>query len=173
MRAGHFITAAERPLNQVGNLLNRGALILCMALAAADFIVVMLEVISRSAGATFIWTEELSRWLLVWMTFIGASVVLKEGGHIRVVFFISLCPRRIGKLINLIGELSVLFFLLFFTVIAWKVAIDALKVEGDIVLLPMFYPKLSMVIGGGVMLIHEAHAIIVNFCPDKASSQNT
>jgi TRAP-type C4-dicarboxylate transport system permease small subunit len=52
-------------LRKAHKSLNRGALLLCVALAGADFVVVMLEVISRSVGATFVWTEELSRWLLV------------------------------------------------------------------------------------------------------------
>ena len=159
-------------MDRLGHFLNRGALVLCVALAAADLIVVILEVITRTAGATLIWTEELSRWLLVWMTFIGASVVLREKGHIRVEFFISICPKQFGKVINLISQFGILLFLCFFIILSWWVAVDALGMKGDIILLPMFYPKLALVLGGGLMLIHQLHAIVLAFRSDEGASQN-
>ena len=171
MKLGQKILAIDIVLDRLGRFLNKGALILCVALAAADLIVVILEVITRTAGATLIWTEELSRWLLVWMTFIGASVVLREKGHIRVEFFISICPKQIGKIINLVGQLGILFFLCFFIILSWWVAVDALRMKGDIILLPMFYPKLALVLGGGLMLIHQLHAIVLLFHSDEGVSQ--
>jgi TRAP-type transport system small permease protein len=39
-------------------------------------------------------SEELSRWLFVWVTFMGAVVALKEKGHLGTDFLIS----RIGRL---------------------------------------------------------------------------
>jgi TRAP-type C4-dicarboxylate transport system permease small subunit len=159
MRPSLFIQGIEKKLDVLGHFLHRMALLVCVFLAGADLLVVVLEVITRTAGSTFIWTEELSRWLLVWMTFIGASVVLRERGHIRVEFFISILPRRIGRFIMLIGEFGILAFLIFFTFIAWRVAVDAFKIEGDIILLPMFFPKFGLVIGGGLMMIHQLHAV--------------
>lgn len=160
MKPGHPIRLMDRGLGHLGRFINRIALILCVALAGADLVVVIMEVVTRTAGATFIWTEELSRWLLVWITFVGASVVLKEKGHIRVEFFMTLCPEKLAWFIRLIGEIGVLFFLSFFTVFAWQVAVDALRIKGDIILIPMFYPKLGLVLGGGLMIIHQVHIIV-------------
>ena len=41
-------------------------------------------------------SEELSRWLLVWLTFIGAVVALKEGAHLGTEMVTSRLPK-IGK----------------------------------------------------------------------------
>ena len=172
MKINQLILTIDRWLEQLGRFFNRIALILCVSLAGADLVVVIIEVVTRTAGSTFIWTEELSRWLLVWMTFIGASVVLREKGHIRVEYFISICPKKLGKVINVIGEIGVLIFLYFFTILAWRVAVDALRMEGDIILLPMFYPKLGLVIGGGLMLIHQLHLLIRSILSDSLGTQN-
>ena len=172
MKINQLILTIDRWLEQLGRFLNRIALILCVSLAGADLVVVIIEVVTRTAGSTFIWTEELSRWLLVWMTFIGASVVLREKGHIRVEYFISICPKKLGKVINVIGEIGVLVFLYFFTILAWRVAVDALRMEGDIISLPMFYPKLGLVIGGGLMLIHQLHLLIRAILSDSLGTQN-
>ena len=161
----------DRGLGHLGRFINRIALILCVALAGADLVVVIMEVVTRTAGATFIWTEELSRWLLVWITFVGASVVLKEKGHIRVEFFMTLCPEKLAWFIRLIGEIGVLFFLSFFTVFAWQVAVDALRIKGDIILIPMFYSKLGLVLGGGLMIIHQVHIIVQAMKPHGLHAQ--
>jgi len=164
---GKFILQIDKSLDSLGSLLNQGALVLSVALAAADLVLVVLEVVSRSVGATIVWTEELSRWCTIWMTFIGASVILKEGGHIRIEYFISICPRAIRMLITLLGEFAVLFFLVFLTVIGWNVAVEALRVQGDIIPLPKFYPKVALAIGAGLMVIHQAHHIVRHFIPDQ------
>ena len=42
-------------------------------------------------------SEELSRWLFVWMTFLGAIVALKEHGHLGTDMLVSRLPRG-GKI---------------------------------------------------------------------------
>jgi len=162
-RSGSLISETSRRINGA-------ALFLCVGLTAADFIVVMLEVISRSAGSTFSWTEEFSRWLLVWITFIGSAVLLREGGHIRVAFFISICPPRFGKVIAVIGELGVLMFLGFFVVLGFSVAMDALQVQGDIITIPMFFPKFGMVLGGVLLFFNEIYVLKSKISAEKKAS---
>ncbi len=49
--------------------------------------VVLLQVVGRlGIFLPPIWTEELSRWLWVWMAFIGIAEVERTDGHLRVEF---------------------------------------------------------------------------------------
>ena len=48
-------------------------------------------------------SEELSRWLFVWMTFIGAIVALKEHGHLGTDMLVSRLPR-LGKRVCLVAS---------------------------------------------------------------------
>jgi len=155
MKRDRIIFVIEELLKWVGDFFYKFAIEVAVVFVAVDFIVVMMEVISRSAGATFAWSEELSRWLLVGITFIGASVVSKEGGHIRVAYFLTKLPKKVSSWINLIGEIGILFFLLYFTFWSWKVALSCLKVKGDIIQLPLFLPKMTLVIGGVFMIVHK------------------
>ncbi len=43
------------------------------------------------------WTEEVVLLCMVWMGFLGASVVTKHREHILIDFFIALAPRRLTK----------------------------------------------------------------------------
>lgn len=48
-------------------------------------------------------SEELSRWLFVWMTFLGAIVALKEHGHLGTDMLVSRLPRG-GKIACLLAS---------------------------------------------------------------------
>lgn len=48
-------------------------------------------------------SEELSRWLFVWLTFLGAIVALKEHGHLGTDMLVSRLPRR-GKIACLLAS---------------------------------------------------------------------
>lgn len=52
--------------------------------------IVMLEIVSRAlANASFLWSEELSRYVLIWITYFGAAAVTRDKGHIRVEILID------------------------------------------------------------------------------------
>ena len=48
-------------------------------------------------------SEELSRWLFVWLTFLGAIVALKEHGHLGTDMLVSRLPR-VGKIACLLAS---------------------------------------------------------------------
>ena len=52
-------------------------------------IVVVLQVIFRYFGNPLSWPEEVARWTMIWVTFAGASYAFKNGGLIRVEFFVN------------------------------------------------------------------------------------
>jgi TRAP-type C4-dicarboxylate transport system permease small subunit len=54
-------------------------------------------------------SEELSRWLFVWMTFIGAIVALKENGHLGTDLVVSRLPRWGKRLAMAVSQLLMLW----------------------------------------------------------------
>lgn len=52
-------------------------------------LVVVLQVIFRYFGHPLSWPEEVARWTMIWVTFAGASYAFKNGGLIRVEFFVQ------------------------------------------------------------------------------------
>lgn len=47
-------------------------------------LLVFINVLLRQLGLGVSWTEELIRYLIIWMTFIGASVCVSKGSHISI-----------------------------------------------------------------------------------------
>ena len=54
-------------------------------------------------------SEELSRWLFVWMTFLGAIVAMKEGAHLGSDTLVSRLPIAWQKAFMVIGHVLMLF----------------------------------------------------------------
>ncbi len=56
------------------------------------------------------WSEELGRMLLVWISFLGATVAYKRKAHIGIDFFVQKLPSGISSKIRTITYLGSLFF---------------------------------------------------------------
>lgn len=82
-----------------------------IALALALMVVlVFTNVVLRyafSSGITV--SEELSRWLFVWLTFLGAVVAMREGAHLGSDTLVSRLPLAGKKLFFVLGHLLMLF----------------------------------------------------------------
>ncbi|HTO48051.1 MAG TPA: TRAP transporter small permease, partial [Burkholderiales bacterium] len=54
-------------------------------------------------------SEELSRWLFLWTTFLGAIVALKEHGHLGTDALVARLPRAGKKACLLIGQVLMIY----------------------------------------------------------------
>jgi TRAP-type transport system small permease protein len=82
-----------------------------MALALAIMVVLVFgNVVLRygfNSGITV--SEELSRWLFVWLTFLGAIVAIKEHGHLGSDMLVSRLPVAGKKFCLIVGHLLMLY----------------------------------------------------------------
>lgn len=74
----------------------------CVVALAVMSIVVFINVIFRWIGASLRWSEELSRYLLVWVTFMGGAYGVKTYAHIGVEAFTILLPVKARKVLSII-----------------------------------------------------------------------
>lgn len=79
-------------------------------------VLITAQVIFRVFFTALSWSEELSRYLLVWSSFIGASVAFKKGAHIAVTFAVDLLPGKIQKIVQ---TLSCILMAVFFGITIW------------------------------------------------------
>ena len=104
------LQALNRAIQQVENWF-------AIALMAASALITILQVVTRYGfNHPLTWPEELCTLLLVWMTFFGASLLLKKEQHIEIDFFTQLMPRRAQQVIGLINVVLIFAFL---TVVVW------------------------------------------------------
>jgi TRAP-type C4-dicarboxylate transport system permease small subunit len=84
--------------------------VLLVVLLVAMVIMVFGNVVLRygfNSGITF--SEELSRWAFVWMTFLGAIVALKENGHLGTDMLVGRLGATGKKVCLAIAEMLMLY----------------------------------------------------------------
>lgn len=82
-----------------------------IVLLAIMTVVVFWQVVCRFVlKASLPWSEELSRYILVWTTFLGASIGVKRGAHIGVEAFVMILPKNMKVIVKYLGIiLSIIF----------------------------------------------------------------
>jgi TRAP-type C4-dicarboxylate transport system permease small subunit len=84
---------------------------LLVATIAVLVVPVSLQIFSRYTALipSYIWTEELARFMFVWAIMLGAMLGIKEGTHFTVDLWPRL-PVRGAALLDIVGNLCVLVF---------------------------------------------------------------
>lgn len=87
--------------------LDRLVRLLSMAIVAALLIAVILGVLSRAWNDPLIWTDELSRFLMVWLACLGWILAGRKRIHIRIRFFQNLLPPHLRHAAEIVMQASV------------------------------------------------------------------
>ncbi|MFQ3787268.1 TRAP transporter small permease [Halomonas sp. A29] len=82
--------------------------------------VITLQIVSRVFFTAVGWTEEVARFLLVWISFLGATLAFQRGRHIAVTFVVDALPRRLTQLARIAAVLVALGFMVALIVIGYR-----------------------------------------------------
>ena len=87
---------------------------LCCALL---IVLVLAEIVRRTFfNSSFLWTFEISSWLLVSFAFLGMAYTLQSGGHVRVTLLSSRLSGRVQVWIDLILSLCGAFIFAYLSI---------------------------------------------------------
>ncbi|MBS7539133.1 TRAP transporter small permease [Ancylobacter lacus] len=99
-----------------------GLLKLLIALLLAGMVVLVFgNVVLRygfNSGITL--SEEVSRWMFVWLTFLGAIVALRERGHLGVDSLVRRLPLQGRKLCFVVSQGLMLYATVLLTIGSWQ-----------------------------------------------------
>jgi TRAP-type C4-dicarboxylate transport system permease small subunit len=100
------------------------------------------------------WTEELARYSLIWLTFIGAAMAIHSKGHFVLEVVLNKMTPKIKYIIQ-IGILIILAVFLSVNAYSSALILKVLQYQTSAALqVPMSYVYLSMPVGSIFMLIH-------------------
>jgi TRAP-type C4-dicarboxylate transport system permease small subunit len=57
------------------------------------------------------WAEEIARYILIWMTMIGASIAVKERKHVRLTSVLVRLPEHMALIIEIVFFLIIIFII--------------------------------------------------------------
>ncbi len=83
------------------------------------------------------WTEEIARYLLICIVFVGVSAAVRTSRHIHVDFVYRLVPRPAGRVMSTVVDIVRIAFFAYATVLTWQMMEKMASYRMTIVDLPM------------------------------------
>ncbi len=93
---------------------------LIIILAAVLILLILLNIVTRSAGAAIFWVDELAIYTMIWMALIGASVMVRMRSGIAVTLVTDLLPPDFRRAVARLIDGLVLVFALTLLVLCWQ-----------------------------------------------------
>jgi len=124
-------------------------------------LVVALQVVCRYfLGASLVWSEELSRYGLVWITFLGGSVALKKRAHMALQALVEKLSPKSRKMVQSFTLFTIMGFLGIATFKGTQLAIFNLKQHSPAMGVPMGVVYIAIPTGCLLMLVHVAEQLL-------------
>lgn len=150
-----MLTRTSQALQALSLLSYRIGVVLLFTLGISIAVVLNIGVFSRYVmNSPVIWSEELARFLLIWITFVGASVAVYKKEMLSFSFSSNFIPQRAQLLMRLIiGLLTILFLSIFLWFGFSSLSIYKL-ITASATKMSLIWPAVGMVVGGVFMTIH-------------------
>lgn len=87
-------------LGAINRVTLAGCRVATMGLVAAIAVVIAASVFWRYAlNDALSWSEEIAKYMMIWMVFTGAPIALRQGGHVAIEILPNLLPDRARQLL--------------------------------------------------------------------------
>jgi TRAP-type C4-dicarboxylate transport system permease small subunit len=132
-----------------------------VAILWAMSIFVFLQFVTRYFfNNSLAWTEEISSYLLVCLTFIGSAMAVRKNTHIQIEFLYTIVSYRVGLVIALAVDVMRIAFLALSTWLAYKVMLIMRFQYMAVVDWPLSYVYACVFAGYAVMTIRAIQVIV-------------
>lgn len=89
---------------------DRATAIVSMAAVVLLCLAVLSGVVTRAAGDPVIWSDEVSRFVMVWLACLGWILAGRKRSHIRVRFFLDKFPTSMRRGLEVVMQLALALF---------------------------------------------------------------
>lgn len=147
---------------KLGAYIDKAVNVICTILIAVMTCIVLIQVSTRFLPVKNPnWTEELSRYVMIYIAYIGASIGIREWTNVGVDFILERLPKPAKFVLNIIIRVAVLGF--------WCVALylsatifpkTGMRQLSASMRFPMFYAQCSIIVGSVLCIIQGVIQII-------------
>jgi TRAP-type transport system small permease protein len=132
------------------------ALVGVIALLLASILLsVTAQVASRIVGVAFlVWTDEVTRVAVVWITFLGSAVGVRRTSHFVIDLFVKMLPARIERVARYVIWVAVLLGVLVLIGIGWQLAEIGLQRVYPITRISQTWAWAAVPLGSALMLLY-------------------
>ena len=146
--------ALKKILDPISDALDRVCSVLIVIMLGLMVVITTAQIICRTWFTALSWSDEVTRYLLVWSTFLGASVVYRHSSHISVTLLQEKVPARVGQIMRV--AVHVICFALFTVLLLYSVRYcGKLNKTATAMPIKMKYIYLCIPISMAIMMVHS------------------
>jgi TRAP-type C4-dicarboxylate transport system permease small subunit len=107
-------------------------------------------VVTRALGDPLVWTDEVARFLLIWLAVSGWILASRRRSHVRIRFFQDLLPKRVWKVAEVAIQFALFVFGLGVMVFSVGLVIRNFDLEATTVPISFAWMYAPMILAGAV-----------------------
>jgi len=111
---------------------------------------------------SFVWSEELIRYLMIWMVMLGSALVQARNEHVRIDFFPMLAGPRGRRVMETIFRLCTLVFLAILLIKGVKMVYFNRLFESSGLRISMLWASLAIPLGALLMGVYTLRDLITD-----------
>ena len=139
---------------------DRAAALVACAIVVALLICVALGVVTRALGDPLIWTDELSRFLMVWLAVFGWVLATRKRIHIRIRFFQDRLPKAAHGAVEVAIQAAITLFGMLVAIYSVGLIAKNYDLEATSMPISMAWMYAPMVLGGAITALQGAIELI-------------
>lgn len=139
-------------------------------------IIIFIQVIARYVlHNSLSWSEELARYLFIWIIYLGISYGCKVMKHIKIDACMALFPRKARPYVELIGILIFLAFAVYIAVTGFDLTMKQIPLNRNspAMGLPMQYVYAAPAVGMALSAVRLAQAVSAQIKKIAAGTYNS
>lgn len=146
---------------RVMDRINHGiGLVLALMLAVMTALITWQVFARFVAGNSLTFSEEVSRFLMIWLTLLGAAYAVRRGTLLAVDLLPDLLKGRTQKTVKIVAHLLSLSFYIVLIYFGWNIAQTVSYQTAPATGVSMRWPMLALCAGGVLMLLNTLVVMI-------------
>lgn len=136
-------------------------------------LVLTLQVVMRYVfNNPLTWSEEMARYIFVWICFLGVGYGIKYDQHIKMEIFFSYFPKKAQRVINILTNIIMVIFLVAIVPSGIDFSVQVNEVASSAMEIPMSWIYISVPIGLGIGVIRLVADTIRLFAVEEKEVTN-
>lgn len=143
-------------LGKVTHTIEHVVNVVSIVLFSLIFGVMLLQIFFRYVlNSPLVWTEELCRYMFIWICFLGWTIALRRKSHIRISFVLERLPLLLQKIVLVLFHLLILFFLVQLTRFGVAMTMRSFSVPTITLFFSWAYVYLAVPVSAVIMILYS------------------
>lgn len=145
-----------------------------VATLATLTVICFMQVVARYVFQySFRWSEEISRFLVVWCTFGGSAYAFRKGAHVSITFVVDRLPGKVHSLVWVFSRLATILFFAVLGYNGWLHTIQQFvnKQVAPATRLPVAIPYSAVPIGCVLIILRLIYQLIAEIRKQKVGDK--